>query len=74
MLTPRPEKIPQELKVRPQWVGWSLEEREGKPTKVPKNPKTGGNAMANDPGTWGEFDLAVGYWECRGGSGSGIFA
>ena len=63
MLTPRPEKIPQELKVRPQWVCWSLEEREGKPTKVPKNPKTGGNAMANDPGTWGEFDLAVGYWE-----------
>jgi primase-polymerase (primpol)-like protein len=52
------EKIPSELKAHPHWVCWSFEEREGKSTKIPKNPRTGGNAMANDPRTWGEFQAA----------------
>jgi len=68
-MTPDLEHIPPELKGLPQWVSWSLEEREGKSTKIPKNPKTGGNAMANDPGTWGEFDLAVGHWEAHRNNG-----
>jgi hypothetical protein len=69
MLHPDFERIPEELKVRPQWVCWSLEEREGKPTKVPKNPKTGGNAKADAPATWGEFDLAVRHWEAHKNNG-----
>lgn len=69
MLTPVLENIPPELKARPQWVCWSLEERDGKATKVPKNPKTGGNAKANDPETWGKFAQAVRHWEAHKNNG-----
>jgi putative DNA primase/helicase len=50
--------IPQELKERPQWVLWRVEERQGKLTKVPYAVR-GGNARADDPGTWASFDAAV---------------
>ncbi len=69
MLPLDPDKFPPELKARPQWVCWSFEEREGKPTKVPKNPKSGGNARADDPDTWGEFDQAVRHWAAHKGNG-----
>lgn len=46
------ERIPQELKERPQWVCWCSD-------KLPKNPKTGGNAMSNNPTTWGTFQEAL---------------
>lgn len=36
-----------------------MEDRNGKPTKVPKNPKTGNNAMSNEPDTWGSFKQAM---------------
>ncbi len=51
--------IPAELKSRPQWVGWRVEAREGKPTKVPVNPGTGKNADPTDPATWGAFEAAA---------------
>lgn len=51
--------IPQELRKLNRWVCWNIEERKNKPTKVPKNPKTGGNAMANNSDTWGSFRLVV---------------
>lgn len=57
------KKIPPDLKVLPQWVCWREEVRDGKPTKVPKNPKNGGNAKADTPGTWGTFAQAVQYWK-----------
>ena len=43
--------IPQELTKLKQWVCWSGD-------KLPKNPMTGGNAMSNNPSTWGDFDTA----------------
>jgi putative DNA primase/helicase len=57
------DKIPRELKALPQWVCWSFKERKGKPTKIPKNPKTGGNAKADNPETWGEFGQALRHYE-----------
>lgn len=51
--------IPSELKALPNWVYWRLETRDGKPTKVPKNAKTGFNASTTDPSTWSTFDQAV---------------
>jgi hypothetical protein len=52
--------IPQSLKDRPQWVAWkSIPKPGGKPTKVPVNPYTGGNAKSNDPTTWSSFDESV---------------
>lgn len=45
-------KIPEELRLRPQWVG-SL-------NGIPKNPKRPKiSAKTNDPSTWGTFDEAV---------------
>ena len=46
------ENIPQELKALKQWVCWSDD-------KLPKNPRTGGNAQSNNKSTWGTFDEAV---------------
>ena len=58
---------------RPQWVAWNMESRKpgGKPTKVPKNPNTGGNAMADTPSTWGAFDAALKMAEVCDFSGVG---
>ena len=47
------ENIPDELKGLKQWVCWYGAD------KIPKNPYTGNNAMANMPDTWGTFQEAV---------------
>jgi putative DNA primase/helicase len=52
------ESIPNDLKGYPHWVNWKLETRDGKLTKIPINPKTGGNAQSNRPETWGTFQEA----------------
>ena len=46
------ENIPAELKAVKQWVCWD-------DSKLPKNPKTGGNAQSNNKSTWGTFNEAV---------------
>lgn len=46
------DRIPQELRVLPQWVCAG-------PSKVPLNPNTGLNASPTNPLTWGTFDAAV---------------
>lgn len=52
--------VPAELKALPQWVAFKLVDRgNGNKGKVPVNPKTGENAKANDPTTWGTFDQAI---------------
>lgn len=53
-----PENIPQELMDKRQWVNWDLEIRDGKQTKVPKQPN-GRNADSTDPGTWSDFDTCM---------------
>jgi len=48
--------IPVELLERDQWVVWRLEQRNGKPTKVPYSAiRRGARAAANDPATWSNF-------------------
>lgn len=69
------ENIPDELKARDQWVCWALEERDGKPTKVPKRHDTGGNAKSTGPATWTSFDNAVAACGRYGFTGVGfVFA
>ncbi len=34
-----------------QWLCWRLEERDGKPTKIPYSPLTGSKASITDPKT-----------------------
>jgi len=65
LLSPLFDAIPPELRDMPQSVCWRLENRPGedKPTKVPYNPHTSGKAMADQPGTWADFDTARGVYE-----------
>lgn len=51
MKPPSVGNIPGELKSLHQWVGWKYETRGGKPTKIPKDPKTGANASSTDANT-----------------------
>lgn len=51
--------LPEEIRQLDRWVCWKIEERDGKPTKVPVNPSTGGRAMSNNPQTWGPYRQAV---------------
>jgi hypothetical protein len=45
--------IPAEMLEERRWVAWRYEERGGKPTKVPIDPRTGEYASTTDPKTWG---------------------
>jgi putative DNA primase/helicase len=60
-----PENIPEELKERPQWVCWRLEERDGKMTKIPYNPYSERSllASATDLMTWDTFQAALSYYK-----------
>ena len=48
------DQIPEDLKSLPNWVGWKLEERNGKPTKIPYS-STHDLASSTDPKTWRAF-------------------
>ena len=56
---PDVSRIPEEMLSLPQWVGWRLEQRDGKPTKVPVDPRTGYNADTTDRSTWGDSESAI---------------
>ena len=53
------ENIPDELKIRLQWVDWRLEKRGGALTKLPYKPGTERKASSIDPLTWGTFEEAI---------------
>lgn len=55
------KNIPASLKQLKQWVCFKLEynEKKDKYDKIPKDPKTGYNAKANDPATWSDYQTAV---------------
>lgn len=59
------KNIPDELKGIKQWVCWAG-------SKLPKNPNTGGNAMSNNPSTWGTFDEAIAACEKYNLEGIGL--
>lgn len=61
--------IPVELKGQDHFVCWSYEIRKGERTKVPKNPRTGKNAMSNNPKTWGTLAEATRYYEAHKNNG-----
>lgn len=66
------QNLPAELRALPQWVGWKLTDRGGKPTKIPTDPKTGRPASTTDPETWGTFEDAVSAVDRLGLSGIGF--
>lgn len=60
-LLPAIDDLPTTLTDLDQWVCWKAELRDGKPTKVPINPRTGSYASTTDSETWTNFDGAHGY-------------
>ena len=64
--------LPLELKQHNHWINWSLENRNGKLTKIPINPRTGGNAQSNNPETWTGYDEAFTANTKNGYSGVGF--
>jgi putative DNA primase/helicase len=48
-----------ELQAISQWVLWRLEPRDGKPTKVPYDAKTGRRASVNEHATWSPYHVAA---------------
>jgi putative DNA primase/helicase len=77
VLSVRPENLPEEMKVRPQWVNWRREKRGGDLTKVPYTPGTERRASSTDLMTWGTFEEAlasldrfdgIGFMFCSGDS------
>jgi len=72
-----PLVVPDELAGVDHWVCWRYAKRT-KPdgsvymTKVPVNPRTGGNAAVDTPGTWTDLDTAKGYYDRHPHRVSGI--
>ena len=64
--------LPEELRQRRQWVVWKLEERDGKPTKVPYIAGGSGKASSTDSLTWRSFEEAVQALETGRYSGIGF--
>ncbi len=57
VLEVRPQTIPDELKVRPQWVNWrAVAKDNSKLDKHPYNPRTGLRASTTDLLTWSTFE------------------
>jgi primase-polymerase (primpol)-like protein len=70
ILPVRTDGVPDEMKVRPQWVLWRLEERAGKPTKVPYSPHgLRQRASSTDLTTWGTFEEVLALLEHYDGIG-----
>jgi putative DNA primase/helicase len=54
------KNIPEQLTEYEQWVLWRYEiNKQGKRTKIPKNPIIGFNASSKKPEHWGSFEDAV---------------
>lgn len=52
-------RIPADLKNARRWVGFKIEEREGKKTKVPYNAINGRYGSSTEPNTWTSFIIAI---------------
>ena len=53
------ENVPNELKSLKRWVGFKIEERDGKFEKFPINSINGKYAKSNDEATWSSFYIAL---------------
>ena len=70
ILPVRTENIPEELKVRPQWVVWRTVG--DKPDKVPYTARSGRRASSTDLLAWSSFEEALEAYENGQYSGAGF--
>jgi hypothetical protein len=67
-IEPQFDRIPEELRERPQWVVWRYEADDKKWIKIPYDPKTGWRAKSTDSETWRSFECAAeSYQKAYGG-------
>jgi putative DNA primase/helicase len=67
--SPGSSRIPTDLIALQQWVAWRTEIREGQPTKVPINARTGRLASSTDSSTWASYqdaERALARFSCSG--------
>ena len=55
-----------------QWLVWRLEERHGRPTKIPYSPATGQRASSTAPENWASYHEAVRACKEHGYDGIGF--
>lgn len=69
------DNLPAELRETGLFCCWRYEERDGKKTKVPYNPRTGNRAKSTSPATFAPLPIALATLERGGydGIGVGIF-
>lgn len=68
------ENLPEKLKRTARFCVWQYETTpDGRRTKLPKNPHTGGNAMSNNPDTFGTLADAAAVMQNYDGLGIGVF-
>ena len=67
-----PLYVPAELENIAQWVCWRYAVVNGKTTKIPVNPRTGGNAATNTPSTWADLETALTYYDRNPAYVSGV--
>lgn len=70
-----PNNLPPQLQQEALFCCWRYEERNGKRTKIPVNPRTGGNAQSTNPATFATLAEALAALERQqlDGIGVGIF-
>ena len=64
--------VPADLENIAQWVCWRYAVVNGKTTKIPVNPRTGGNAKTDTPSTWVDFETALAYYDRNPAYVSGV--
>ena len=70
LLSVKAESIPEELKVRPQWVVWRAVGE--KPDKVPYSARTGRKASSTNLMTWSTFEETQGAYKSGEYAGLGF--
>jgi putative DNA primase/helicase len=70
-LVPKPDNFPLILTAQPSWVLWRYELKDGKYTKVPKQPD-GHNASTTGASTWQTFAIVCTAYQRGGFDGLGI--
>lgn len=66
------DNLPAALRETGLFCCWRYEERDGKRTKVPYNPRTGGKAQSTNPQTFAPLAVALASMERGGYSGIGV--
>lgn len=67
------QNLPADLREHGLFCCWRYEERNGRKTKVPYNPRTGGMAQSSNPDTFSPLPIAAGAMGRYDGVGVGIF-